>query len=68
MTTKAAAANGLRKAEARYLALIDKDIALVRAIHKDIARKRAGGRKVTARIDRNLKEIQAIISRVKTTL
>ena len=67
MTTKAAAANGASQADAKELALIDKDLAEIRAIHKDLARKRAEGRKITARIDRNLKEIQAIINRVAAT-
>ena len=67
MISKAATANGTRKENAKYLALIDKDLAEIKAIHKNIARKRTEGRKVTARIDRNLKEIQAIIDRVAAT-
>ena len=68
MTTKVATANGLTKADAKYLTLIDKYLAEIKAIHKDIVRKRTDGRKVTARIDRNLKEIQTIINRVEATL
>ncbi len=67
MTTKAATANGASKEDAKCLALIDKDLAEIKVIHKDIARKRGEGRKITARIDRNLKEIQAIINRVAAT-
>ncbi len=67
MTTKAATANGASKEDARYLALIDKDLAEIKAIQKDIVRKRTEGRKITARIDRNLKAIQAIINRVAAT-
>ena len=68
MTMKAATANGLPKGEARYLALIDKHLAEISTVQKDIIRKRIQGRKVTARIDRNLKEIQTIIDRVEATL
>ena len=68
MTTKTAAANGVSNEEAKYRPLIDRDLAEISAIGEDIARKRAVGRKVTARIDRNLKQIQAIIDRVQATL
>ena len=68
MTTKAATANDLPKGAARYLALIDKHLAEISTVHKDIIRKRTEGRKVTARIDRNLKEIQTIIDRLEATL
>jgi pyruvate-formate lyase-activating enzyme len=67
MTTKAAIANGASKEEAKYLPLIDKYLAEIKAIHKDIVRKRTAGRKITARIDRNLKEIQATLDRVAAT-
>ena len=67
MTTKAATANGVSRENAKCLALIDKDLAKIKAIHKGIARKRGEGRKITARIDRNLKEIQAVINRVAAT-
>ena len=67
MTTKAATADGASKEDVKYLALIDRDLAEIKAIHKDLARKRTAGRKITARIDRNLKEIQAIINRVAAT-
>ena len=70
MTTKGAIANGLRpsKADAKYRELIDRYLAEMRTIHKDIVRMRRNGRKVTARIDRNLKEIQATLDRVEATL
>ena len=68
MTTKAATANGLTKQEAKYRELIDRDLSEIKALQKDIVRRRWQGRKVTARIDRNLKEIQAIIDRVEATL
>jgi len=69
MTTKSMA-NGLTsgKAEAKYRELIDKYLAEMGTIHKDIVRMRRDGRKVTARIDRNLKEIQETIDRVEATL
>ena len=67
MTTKAATANGASKEDAKCLAQIDKDLAEINAIRKNIARKRTEGQKITARIDRNLKGIQAIINRVAAT-
>ncbi|MBI2928955.1 MAG: hypothetical protein HYY24_25100 [Verrucomicrobia bacterium] len=68
MTTKAAAANGLSKQDAKCLVLIDKYLAEIKAIHEDMARKRAAGRDVTRRIDRNLRDIQATIDRVEAAL
>jgi hypothetical protein len=68
MTTKAAAANGIRDDEVKYLPLLDKYLAEIKTIQKGIARKRKAGRKTVARIDRNLKEIQTIIDRVEATL
>ena len=68
MITKAATANGGTKEDARYLALIDRDLAEIKVLQKEIARERGRGRKVTAGIDRTLKEIQGIIDRVQATL
>ena len=68
MIMKAAAANGGTREETKYSALIDRDLAEIEAIQKEMARDRARGRKVTAGIDRSLKEIQAIIDRVEATL
>jgi hypothetical protein len=68
MTTRAATANGLSKAEETLLELIDRRLAEIKVIEADIARKRAGGRRTSARIDRNLNEIQDIIDRVEATL
>ena len=68
MITKATTANGAAKRDARYLALMDRDLAEIKAIQKDIVQRRTQGRKVTARIDRNLKAIQAIIDRVQATV
>lgn len=68
MTTKTATANGLSKQDAKYLALIDKYLAEIKAIQEDMARKRTAGRDIVRRIDRNLKEIQTIIDRVEATL
>ena len=68
MTTKAATANGASKGDAKYLALIDEDLAKIDAIRKDIARSRTAGRKVQASIDRKLKEIRGILNRVEATL
>ena len=68
MTTKAALANGASKEDAKYLALIDEDLAKIDVICKDMARKRMAGRKVQASIDRKLKEIRGILSRVEATL
>lgn len=68
MLTKATTLNGSAKTDAKYLALIDKYLAEIKAIHEDNARKQSAGQKVMARIDRNLKEIQAIIQRVEAAL
>ena len=68
MITKAIEANGLSKQDAKYLGLIDKYLAEIKAIQEEMARKRVTGRDITKRIDRNLKEIQTIIDRVQTTL
>ena len=68
MTTKTATANGLSKQDAKYVTLIDKYLAEIKAIQEDMARKRAAGRGITRRIDRNLREIQTIIDRVEATL
>ena len=68
MTTKTATTNGLKREDAKYLALIDEDLAKIDAIRKDIARKRTAGRKVQASIDRKLKEIRGILNRVEATL
>ena len=68
MTTKAATINGQTKSDSKYLALIDKYLAEIQAIHEDNTRRHASGQKVLARIDRNLKEIQSIIQRVEATL
>jgi hypothetical protein len=68
VTTKAATANGTSKADAKYLALIDEDLAKIDAVRKDIARSRLAGRKVQASIDRKLKEIRGILNRVEATL
>ncbi|MDA1274646.1 MAG: hypothetical protein O2960_11440 [Verrucomicrobia bacterium] len=68
MTTKTTTANGLSKQDANYLARIDRCIGEIKTIHHEIVRKRTEGRKVKTRIDRNLKEIQAVIDRVEATL
>ncbi|PYJ83747.1 MAG: hypothetical protein DME22_14980 [Verrucomicrobia bacterium] len=67
MTSKTATANGLSKQDANYLARIDRCLGEIKTIHEDIVRKRTEGRKTKARIDRNLKEIQAVIDRVEAT-
>ena len=67
MTTKAAA-DELSKEDVKYLTLINKHLAEIQVIQQDMARRRAEGRKVKARIDRNLKQIQATIDRVEATL
>lgn len=68
MIARTATANGMSKQDASYLARIDRCLGDIRSIHQDIVRKRTEGRKVRARIDRNLKEIQAAIDRVEATL
>lgn len=68
MMTKVATVNGLSKQDAKYLRRIDKYLAEIKTIQEEMARKRAAGRDITRRIDRNLKEIQAIIDRVEATL
>ena len=68
MLTKATTLDASAKSDAKYLVLIDKCLADIKAIHEDNARRRSAGQKVMARVDRNLKEIQAIIQRVKATV
>ncbi len=68
MTTKTATTTGLTREDAKYLALIDEDLAKIDAIRKDIARSRTAGRKVQASINRKLKEIRGILNRVEATL
>lgn len=68
MTTKAIAANALGKQESKYLALIKSHLAEIKGIQENTARKRADGRKVKARIDRNLRQIQATIDCVEAAL
>ena len=68
MTTKPATLNGATKSDAKYLALIDKYLAEADAIHRDNVRKREKGRKVSANIRRQLKEIKTILARVESTL
>ena len=68
MTTKFESFSGLSKDETKYLPLIDKYLTEIKAIHKDMSRRRANGRKIIARIDRNLKTIQTTIDRVASTL
>jgi len=68
MITKAVTANGPSKQDAKYLGLIDKYLAEIKTIQEQSARRRIAGREITRRIDRNLKEIQAIIDRVEATL
>ena len=65
MTTRTATVNGLSKQDASYLTRIDRCLGDIKVIHHDIVRKRTEGRKVKARIDRNLREIQAVIDRVE---
>jgi hypothetical protein len=67
MTTRTATVNGLSKQDTSYLARIDRCLGDIKVIHHDIVRKRTEGRKVKARIDRNLREIQAVIDRVEAT-
>lgn len=67
MTTRTATANGMSKQDANYLVRIDRCLGDIKSIHHDIVRKRAEGRKVKARIDRNLRDIQAVIDRVEAT-
>ena len=68
MATKAATANGSTKADSNYLARIEEYLTRIKAIHKDIARERAQGRKVAAEIRRQQKEIQSILDRVEASL
>ena len=67
MTTRTVTVNGLSKQDANYLVRIDRCLGDIKSIHHDIVRRRSEGRKVKARIDRNLKEIQAVIDRVEAT-
>ena len=68
MTTRTVTANGLTKQDANYLSRIERYLGDIKSIHQDIVRKRVEGRKTKARIDRNLREIQAAIGRVEATL
>jgi len=65
---KSTIADALSKRDEDYLARIDRSLGQIKTIHRDIVRKRSAGRKVKVRIDRHLKEIQAIIDRVEATL
>ena len=65
MTTRTATVNGLSKQDASYLARISRCLGDIKSIHHDIVRKRTEGRKVKARIDRNLRGIQTVIDRVE---
>jgi len=65
---KAATINGLGRVEANYLSRINVRLREIKAIHKDIAKERAEGRKVSADIRRQHKEIQAILTRVEAAL
>jgi hypothetical protein len=67
MITRTATANGLSKQDVSYRDRIDRCLGDITSIHHEIVRKRTAGRKVKARIDRNLKEIQAVIDRVEAT-
>ena len=58
----------MSRQDEKYLSLIDKCLAEIKAITLDTARKRAEGRKVMSRIDRNLRGIQTVIDRVEATL
>jgi len=65
---KAATINGLGRVEANYLSRINVRLREIKAIHKEIAKERAEGRKVSADIRRQHKEIQAILTRVEAAL
>ena len=65
---KAATINGLGRVEANYLSRINVRLREIKAIHKEIAKERAEGRKVSADIRRPHKEIQAILTRVEAAL
>ena len=67
MATKAATSNGASTEDAKYLALIDEDLAKIDAIRENLARSRGAGRKVQASIDRKLEEIRRILNRVEAT-
>jgi len=68
LTTKAATANGISRTDTHYLSRIDDCLREIKAIHKDIARKRTEGRTVSANIRRQQKEIRNILDRVEATL
>jgi hypothetical protein len=68
MSTRTAIGNGLSKQDATFLVRIERYLCDIKSIHQDIVRKRMEGRKTKARIDRNLREIQAAIDRVEATL
>lgn len=68
MTVKTAIANGLSKQDAGYSARIEKSLAQIKSIQKEIAARRTAGLKTRKRIDRDLKAIQAVIERVQATL
>lgn len=58
----------MSKQDEKYLGLIEQCLAEIKAITVETARKRTEGRKVMARIDRNLKDIQTVIDRVAATI
>jgi hypothetical protein len=57
MTPRSVTANRMSKQDPNYLARIDQYLGDIKSVQQDIVRKRTEGRKVTARIDRNLREI-----------
>jgi hypothetical protein len=67
MTTRTVTTNGLSKQDSNYLQRIDRCLGDIKSIRQEIVRKRSEGRRVKARIDRNLKEIQTVIDRVEAT-
>ena len=57
MTTKAATANGISRTDTHYLSRIDDCLREIKAIHKDLARKRTEGRTVSAELSHKLERL-----------
>ena len=68
MTTKAVTAEGLGRQDLNYLARIEESLREIKTVHKEIAARRTGGRKIAASIRRQHEEIQTILRRVEAAL
>ena len=68
MTTKAAAANGLNKQEAKYRDLIEDCLQQFKEVQKEIRRRQAKSERLRVASRRTMKATWEILHRVETTL